>query len=246
MSAITLRGLAIAFGAGTLASVASAGMSTVVTFDGGDQQGWTGPQGPGGATFIDLAEGNGAPSLRTQFNNFGINFRNNTNPSFVRDLSVYEEVTFSVDVLVNDISFTGTPVSRPWVLELRDVDNDSSAPWDSVFFDFGDISAATEGEWTTFSVTIANPSQTELPAGWRGAGADDPNTFEPILPAGRNFGDILSTYDEIALTTLEPGFFFGFTDFDVLIDNIRIETVPAPGAAALFGLGAIGVMRRRR
>jgi len=247
MSTLNLRSITSLAGALTLATAASAGMSHVTTFDGGAADGWIGPQGSGGSTFIDNASGNPAPSLHTTFNDFGITFRNSTNSNFVQDLSVYDEVTVSIDVRVNDISFGGTPVSRPWVLEFRDFDNGASPfPWDSVWFDFGDISAADQGEWTTLSVTIANPAQTDLPAGWGGTGAEDPKTFEPVLPGNRDFADILSTYDEIAFTTLEPGFFFGFTDFDVEIDNIRIEAVPAPGATALFGLGALGLTRRRR
>ncbi|MFM9179665.1 MAG: hypothetical protein ACKOV8_00200, partial [Phycisphaerales bacterium] len=41
-----------------------------------------------------------------------------------------------------------------------------------------------------------------------------------------------------AFTTLQPGMFFGFTDHDIRIDNVRVErTVPSP--ADLNGDGAV-------
>ncbi len=230
---------------GAAAGLAAAQGTTTVTFDGGDTGGWQGIQGIGGSSFVDDNDGNGAPAYHTVFNNFGIYWTNDSNPAFVQDLTQWQSVTISIDVKVNDISMLGMAVSRPFFVEFRDYDNGSSYPWDSVWFKFDDISAATYGEWTTLSVTF-DPSQMLLPAGWGGYGDEDPNTFEPILPAHRTFADILATYDEIAFSTLEPGFFFGFTDFDVLVDNISITVVPAPtGVAALAAAGLIAGRRRR-
>ena len=62
-----------------------------------------------------------------------------------------------------------------------------------------------------------------MPAGWGGYGAEDPNTFEPILPEGVTFADVMASVDELAFTTYEPGWFYGPTVFDVRIDNLRIE-----------------------
>ncbi len=227
----------------SISTAALAGTTTTTTFDGGND-GWSGPAGPGGTTIIEPAGGNPGAHMRTQFNDFGITFRNNSNTNFVQDLSGYDSVTISIDTKVELVNFFGQDVSRPWFVEFRDFDNNSPFPWDSVWFKFTDISAAEHGDWTRFSVTF-DPRGTDLPGGWGGYGDEDPNTFEPILPAGRNFTDLLSTYDEIAFSTLEPGFFFGFTDFDVRIDNISI-TVPEPSTFGLFGVAMLGTLLRRR
>lgn len=210
-----------------LVAAASAG-TTTVTFDNGDE-GWVGPTGIGGATTILPDGGNPGANMRTEFNDFGITFRNDSNAAFVHDLSQYDQVTISIDTLVEYMNFFGIDVSRPWLVEFRDYDNVSTGyPWVSVWHKFADISQADTGSWTTFSVTIDDPQSATLPPGWGGTGDEDPNTFEPILPADRTFADVLAGVDEIVFTTLEPGFFFGFTDHTVRIDNISITTVSAP------------------
>jgi hypothetical protein len=217
-------------GVGATAMLATIGTAlalagdSVVTFENGDE-GWSGPGGSAGGTgtFIDQASGNPAPGLHTIFNDFGVTFRTSTNPDFVRDYSGSGSVTFSIDVKVNLISFFGTDTPRPWLLDLRDVDSAVGGyPWSSVWYKFADISAAQHGEWTTFSVTIEDPTATDLPQGWQGYGAEDPNTFAPILPEGVTFAQILAGVDEVAFTTFEPGFFFGFTDHDIEVDNISV------------------------
>ena len=205
--------------------------TTTVTFDNGPE-GWDGPGGVGGATTIDTEDGTPAPSLRTIFNDFGVTFRTSTDDAFVRDFTASPlRVTFSFDTKVRDISFFGQTVSRPWLIELRDFDLGMNGfPWSGVWYKFADISAAQHGDWTTFSVTIEDTTAADLPAGWGGTGAEDPNTFEPILPAGVTFADVLAGVDQFVITTLEPGFFFGFTDHDIAIDNLSITvTGTAPG-----------------
>lgn len=203
----------------------------VVTFDKGTQ-GWSGPGGIGGATTIDVEDGTPAPSLRTVFNDFGVTFRTSENAGFVRDFSSQSlRVEFSIDTKVRDIRFFGQAVSRPWLIELRDFDlGIGGFPWSSVWFKFADISASSHGDWTTFSVVIEDTQAEALPAGWGGTGGEDPVTFEPTLPAGVSFADVLAGVDEVVFTTLEPGFFFGFTDHDIAIDNISVSVQPsAPG-----------------
>ena len=85
------------------------------------------------------------------------------------------------------------------------------------------------GEWRSWEVTIGDPDAVEPPPGWGGTGAEDPETFEPTLPANRSFASVLAGADEIAFTTLQPGWGFGFTDFDVRVDNIRFAACLAPG-----------------
>ncbi len=196
-----------------------AAADTVTTFETG-ADGWTGPTGPGGATTLEATGGNLGAHLRTVFNDFGITFRNATDAAFLGDYTQDASFTLRIDTKVEDISFFGSPVSRPWLVELRDLDNPPGGfPWVSVWFKFDDISAAQHGSWTTFSVTVTDTSATALPPGWGGYGAED-MLGNPMLPANRTFSDVLAGVDEIAFTTLEPGFFFGFTDFDVRIDNV--------------------------
>lgn len=195
---------------------------TIVTFDNGTE-GWNGPSGAGGATVIEATGGNPGAHLHTIFNDFGVTFVNSTNPAFVFDYTQEPIFTLSLDLEVEAIDFTGTPVLRPWLVELRDMDNPPSGfPWVSVWFKFADISQASHGDWTTFTVTVADTSVLELPAGWGGFGAEDAQG-SPMLPADRTFADVLAGVDAVAFTTLEPGFFFGFTDFDLHIDNIRLD-----------------------
>lgn len=242
----TIRSLVSACALASACAVASAGaFSTVTTFENG-LEGWQGPAGQGGGTFIDPM-GNPGNALRTVFNDFGVTFRNSTNNGFIRDLSSYNQVTFSVDVQVDSIFFFSQEVSRPWLVEFRDYDNgDSFYPWDSAWYLLTpELSSANNSNWTTFSVTF-DATSTALPAGWNGYGDEDPNTFEPILPANRTFADIMATFDEIAITTLQPGFFFGFTDHDLRLDNISLTGVPTPGAATLLGAAGLVTLRRRR
>jgi len=227
-----------------VAQIAAAANTTVVTFDNG-AEGWVGFQGPGGSTVINPVGGNGGANMHTIFNNFGIEFSNSTNTDFIQDLTQYSSVTFSVDLKVNQMDFFGLQVTRPWVLELRDYDQPGpdNPIYSSVFFEFDWV--GLNPTWTTYSVTINNPQSATLPTGWGGSGDINAN-FEPILPVGVTFASILAGYDEIALTTLEPGWSFGFADFDWQIDNITLTTVPAPGALALLGVCGVLSGRRRR
>jgi hypothetical protein len=212
--------------------------TTTITFDDGPE-GWVGPAGPGGTTVIETSGGNPGSFMRTVFNNFGITFFNTTNPVFLGDYTQFESVTLSVDVRVEFLNFFGQDTSRPWLVDFRDFDTAQGAfPWTSVFFVFDDISQEQNAEWTTYSVTF-DPNSIELPDGWGGFGAEDPVTFEPILPDGVSFADVLSGVDVITLTTLQPGFFFGFTDHTVGIDNIRISHAPPACAPDLNGDGSL-------
>lgn len=243
---VTTIGLLIAGASPVLADA-------TVTFDAG-AEGWIGPQGPGGSTGIEPAGGNPGANMHTVFNNFGITFRNDSNPEFIGDYTATPSVTLEIDVRVQSIAFFGSPVSRPWLVELRDYDDpEPGFPWTSVWFKFADIDESTHGEWTTFSVTIDDTSAAALPPGWGGTGAE--NEFaEPMLPPDRTFTSVLAGVDEIAFTTLEPGFAFGFTDFDLHIDNISISSAGAVPTVSQWGLivlaagltaAAAVVMRRR-
>lgn len=201
----------------SLGAVAAGGDVVTVTFDEG-AEGWL----PAGGTAVEAVGGNPGAHWHTIFNNFGLEYRNSSNASFAFDWTSVDSVTIGCDLKVNDISFFGSPVTRPWIVEVRDFDDAEPYPWVSVWYKFDEVSAGPD--YVTWSVTIDDTSATELPAGWGGYGAEDPETFEPILPPDRTFADVLAGADEIVFTTYEPGFFYGFTDFDLRIDNIRIET----------------------
>ncbi len=234
----------------TLATNAHA--DSVVTFEAG-AEGWVGPSGAGGATTIDPTGGHPGANMHTVFNNFGITFFNNTSADWIGDYTLFPTATLAIDTKVESIDFIGSPVPRPWLIELRDYDDPPAGfPWVSVWYKFADISEAQHGDWTTFMVTIDDTSATDLPAGWGGYGAE--NEFaEPILPKDRTFASVLAGVDEVALTTLEPGFFFGFTDFDVRIDNLARagSAVPTLSEYGLMAMGVLlvvagGVITRRR
>lgn len=227
-----------------LASATLAEADTTVTFDNGDE-GWQGPQGIGGSTEIDPNLGNVAPSLHTVFNDFGITFSTTTNAAFLGDYTALPAVQLGLDVNTQFLNFFGQDVTRDFVVDLRDYDNPSGGyPWTSVWYNLGTLDAADAG-WHTWTVTIADTSATELPPGWGGYGAEDPKTFEPILPEDRTFASVLAGVDEIAFTTLVPGFFFGFSDHDVAVDNIFIKQVPEPSTVLLAGLGVAGLVASR-
>lgn len=226
---------------------ALAGAQTTTTTFSNGTEGWTGPAGIGGATTVPQTGGNDGAYMRTVFNDFGVTFRNTTNEAFLGDYTAAEEVTISIDIRVEYLNFFGQDVSRPWLVQLIDFDGAQGGyPYNSVWFLFDNISQDNNSGWSTYSTTF-DPNATDLPAGWAGYGSEDPNTFEPILPPGVTFADVLSGVDEIQFTTLQPGFFFGFTDHTIGIDNISItRAVPGPAALALLGMGGLVGTRRRR
>lgn len=231
------------------AALASAGApalaDSVTTFDNG-LEGWS----ISGRTDINPNGGNPGANLHgVLIDVFGADIRNNTNEAFLGDLTRYgPAIELSIDIQVNSITFgPGNEVPRDLVVELRDYTNSNGLPWTSVYYHLGTLQAATERQdgWMTYSVIIDDPFAVGLPEGWGGYGDETP-LGEPILPGDRTFTSVLQSVDEIAFTTFVPGFFFGFTNFDMQVDNISIRAVPAPSALALLGLGGLVGTRRRR
>ncbi|MFI4968639.1 MAG: hypothetical protein ACHP7D_00380 [Lysobacterales bacterium] len=197
-----------------------AAQTTVVTFDNG-WEGWSGPGGTGGATTIEAAGGNPGMHAHTVFNDFGITFRTTSNPAFIGDFTQDGTVSAGIDIKVDAIAFDGVPVSRNLLVDFRShALAQGGYPWTSVWHTLTLMQAGPD--WATYAVTFTPGSQ-DMPAGWGGYGAEDPVTAEPMLPPGVTFADVMAQVDELAFTTLEPGYFYGFTDFDVRVDNIRIE-----------------------
>jgi hypothetical protein len=191
----------------------------VVTFDDGPE-GWTGP----GSTFIESEGGNPGANLHTIFSDFGITIRNSTHDAFVTDYTRWPMVRLEIDVKVNSVRSFGMEVPRPWLLDLRDLDDPpGSYPWVSVWYELTMIER--NPEWVTYGVTIFDTTAEAVPPGWGGYGAES-KFGEPMLPPDRTFADVLAGIDQVAFTTLKPGFFFIQTDFDIQLDNIRIDTCP--------------------
>ena len=94
-------------------------------------------------------------------------------------------------------------------------------------------------------MTIGDTNATSLPAGWGGYGG--PDAHGPTLPAGRTFASVLASVDEVVFTTLQPGYVYGYTNFDIAIDNVRIAAVPEPSTWGMLlgGMGLVGWMARR-
>jgi hypothetical protein len=231
----------------TVASaMASAGPGTTVDFSNG-QQGWSSGSAYNGyaGDWVDASLGS-SPALHTiNPSTFGINWVNSSNPAFTGNYGANASVTLGIDVLANSIVYDNHEVNRNLIVELRDYDNPyGDMPYTSVWYKLGEI-GADKGGWQHFSVTIGDTASGALPSGWGGYG----NSGDGLsLPPGRSFADVLAGVDAIAFTTYEPGYFYGYTGFDVAIDNISISPVPEPASFAMVasGLGLLALMRRRR
>ena len=219
--------------------------STVVGFDGGSPDGFT------GNFFFEAAGGNPDGNAHVFLQTFFPSLRTGgvsepVNANFVGDYSGFAEVTFSLDVRVASITnFFGGEIQRPLGISLIDRDIQGPSGASGVFFEFPALSSTAQANWTEFSVTISDTNSTALPAGWIGFGDENSMTFEPILPAGATFASVLAGVDEVRITGAVPGFFFTNANYDVRIDNVAVVATPmslgdeiCPGEANSTGLGA--------
>lgn len=198
--------------------------------------------------FLEPSGGNPDGHLRwTMVDTFGATLHNDSNSAFVGNyLNFNAPLQFQIDVQVDYINFFGSPVARNLILELVDYNPPgSNYPYTSVWYNLGEISAAQTANWTNFSVTVWDPNSASLPAGWGGTGDEDPNTGEPRLPGGRTFASVLANVEEIRFTTLEPGFFYGFTDFQLRFDNVGLVAVPEPNSGIMLIVGMLFSITRR-
>lgn len=191
--------------------------------------------------FLETEDGNPDENLRwTMFDTFGCRFYNETNPDTLGDYSRFTDgVRLAVDVRTDDISYFGRQLTRNLIVELVDRigdPNDFIQPV-SVWYNLGPIRVGEPNDpntwfdpptWESFEVVIDDVTSATLPAGWGGTGAEDPMTFEPVLPPGRTFADVLQNVDEIRFTTYEPGYFYAFTNFQLAFDNPTVAAVEAP------------------
>lgn len=223
------------FALGIVAGVSGA---QVTTFSHGTE-GWS----VSGRDNISPTGGNPGAHMDVQLIDvFGADIRNSTGP-FIGNLNNFGVISLTVDIQVDSIDFFGSPVTRDLVVELRNFDTPGWGGFASIWAPIGTLTN-DHNAWTTYSMDLDTHADT-LPDGWFGAGDEDPNTFEPILPPGVTMQDVLSGVDEIAFTTFVPGFFFGFTNFDISVDNVGL-IVPSPGGAIVLALGGFIAVRRRR
>ena len=133
-------------------------------------------------------------------------------------------MTLSVDVKTESLTnFFGFQIARPigiklWNRNIPGPDSDAG-----VFFEAGTLGVDFTPDWTTLSVTF-DPTSSDLPPGWIGFG-DVNEFFEPVLPAGVTFADILANVTEFDVTGAVPGFLFTDAFFDVRVDNIAVIQV---------------------
>lgn len=237
-----------------LAAAASAQALVNVPFDGGDAQGWTLQN----AEIIVSSGGNPNEYLNLPLlDTFGVTLAYRTpGGPLTGDLRRYGN---GIDISLDWRTFTystifGDPLDAsnlPVVLELVDLGDPSDFTDDASVFTLNTTGMPNPADgWQRIAYTIPFPVAggpgTGLPTGWFGAGAEDPVTFEPILPAGRTYSNVLASIDEVRITTFQPGFFYGFRLFDIGIDNINATVIPAPGSAALLITAGLLAARRRR
>ncbi|MEZ5979569.1 MAG: hypothetical protein R3F34_15330 [Planctomycetota bacterium] len=198
--------------------------NATVTFD-------NGPEGWSINGLATVSASGGAPGSCIHWNDpvdtFGIAARTSTHPAFVGDYTLKGDVALRIGFQVDYIQFFATPVPRDLVVILYDDDAYDGAPPAAVWKHLGTLQGGGM-PWTNFTARVEDVLSDALPAGWEGAGDEDPVTFEPILPAGRTYANVLRGVDRVEFTTYVPGFFYGFTHFDVRIDNVRIA--PLSGA----------------
>ncbi|MEO1128480.1 MAG: hypothetical protein AAFX05_02095 [Planctomycetota bacterium] len=232
--------------AATVMAMAGAAHAYTVDFSSGPE-GWS---ANGNDTIINVGGANGDVMHQYQFDGFFQEIRNSTNPLVTGDYTQKgTSIDISVDIDVHTLRSTFNPGQsyvRELVIELRDYDNPGTTyPWASVWAMSSELMNPAVDGFVTHSWTI-DTTATDLPAGWGGTGAEDPNTFEPILPAGTSWQEVLANVDEIVFSTAVPGFFYGFTEWEFDVDNIVFDAVPAPGAAGLLAVGGMTMTRRRR
>ncbi len=228
----------------SLSTMALAAATTIAGFDGGSDDGFT------GNAYFESTGGNPGGVASHVFDGFFIDLRTGgigepANENFLGDFSTYARVTFSFDVKTNSLTdFMGNQIGRPIGIALKDHDITGPNGPSGVYFEMGVTSVSENGEWTTLSVTIDDPTSETLPAGWVGSGDEDPSTYMPILPAGATFASVLAGVDEFSISGAVPGYFFTYAYYDVLIDNVSVMVDGGSVATEASTLSSLKAMFR--
>jgi hypothetical protein len=172
-----------------------------------------------------------------------VTLRNDTPGSPVLgDLTQYPSFRVSVDFRVFQLyNWFFEPMDPAWFnLTLEFVDYTDEGPV-SVYHVGPPLPQVVDG-WTTFTWDVPDTSAAELPPGWGGTGAEDPNTYEPILPPGRTWASVLASVDEVRITTMQPGYFYSSNFWEAGFDNVSFVVIGggACGTADFDGDGDIG------
>ncbi len=169
---------------------------------------------------------------------WGAELRNeNTESAVIGNLSQYTGgMTYSAQIRVFALNnFFEEPMNPAWfpvVIEFTDF-GDPDDPYDNAsVYKIGDSLGQIEEGWKTFTFEVPDPSQDALPPGWGGTGAEDPVTYEPILPPGRTYANVMASVDQVRISTFVPGYFYGSNYWQVGFDNIVVTgEVAAPCGA---------------
>ncbi len=200
-----------------LLAPAAFAQQAVITFDDG-VEGWSSPP----MSMVVMEGGNPGAHLVTMTNNFGLDYRNSSHPDFIGDYSTAVRVVFGLDLKVDQPSGgSGTLDVRPVIVMFRNAAlEDAGGVPVTVWYRLTTMDSVMP--WARHEVAF-DPRSVALPEGWKGTGANDPGTSEPILPAGVTFADVLEGVTEVRLTTYEPGWFYIPADFNIGLDNIAID-----------------------
>jgi hypothetical protein len=159
---------------------------------------------------------------------WGITLRNDTpGSSATGDLTRYQsDLRIGADVIVVALdNWFGQPMDPgqfPIVLEF--VDYDGATGPVSVYYTGPGMPRQDQG-WARLDFLVPDPSSETLPPGWGGTGDEDPVTYEPRLPPGRTYRNVMNTVDEVRITTMRPGYFYSSSFWQAAFDNVFLATV---------------------
>jgi len=153
------------------------------------------------------------PDFHLQYFNpstWGIEIENFVHKKFVGNYFTKNAIQVGMDIRVDSIKFNGVEVSRSLILQLED---DAGI---GAYFIGKDLFASKGFQTMMFDI----PLQEDFPAGWKGYDLKNGLDF----PSDRTYGSVLRNVQRISFTTFQPGFAYGFTLFDIRVDNVFIKS----------------------
>ena len=186
--------------------------------------GWQGIVGSDGTgTVIGPAVGVPAPALHSTLFNTGIEF-SNTDAAWLDVVRTASRFEFGLGALATHITGVESGErTRPLILEIRThMLTSGTEPFSSVWTTLG-VLDPLHPKWRRMVAQMPDTRAADIPDGWSGSGAEDPATGKTILPPGVTFADVMANADEIVVTTLQPGYIYDFSYFDVTLDQITLR-----------------------